>query len=405
MDPLYNPYTPNAGALPPVVAGREQQMKSFEVLLARLSRGRTEKSMVITGLRGVGKTVLLGTFREKALGRNWVVVELEAAKNDENSFRKELFYKLRSALFELSPRTRWKEKAKRAASILKSFSLTVDPSGALAANFDVAAMEGLADTQILSQDITEVFVALGEAAKEEGRGVLLLIDEMQFLNRQQMESIITALHKTVQRSLPITVTAAALPQIRERLGDAKSYAERLFRFVEIGGLSPSDARSALVEPAREENADFEDAALQAAIDITGGYPYFLQEIGHALWDTAETSPFRKSDVMSARELYENRLDESFFRVRLDRCSDSERAYLRAMAELGPQPHKAAKVAELLGRESTQVATVRSRLVEMGLIYTPKHGEAAFTVPQFDSFMLRTEPQLLPMPEKRKRKKG
>lgn len=143
MDPLYNPYTPNAGALPPVVAGREQQMKNFEVLLARLSRGRTEKSMVITGLRGVGKTVLLGTFREKALGQNWVVVELEAAKNDENSFRKELFYKLRSALFELSPRTRWKEKAKRAASILKSFSLTVDPSGALAANFDVAAMEGL----------------------------------------------------------------------------------------------------------------------------------------------------------------------------------------------------------------------------------------------------------------------
>jgi Cdc6-related protein, AAA superfamily ATPase len=393
MQALTNPYTPNAGAEPQAVVGRDDQLGSFDLLLARIERGRTEQSMIITGLRGVGKTVLLGQFRAKALARDWVVVELEVSKNDESHFRRTLATKLRTALFELSPRVRWTERFQHAAAVLRSFTVSVDAAGTLTAGLDVDAAQGFGDHGDLSLDVTDVFVALGEAARERGRGVVLLLDEVQFLSKQQLEAVIEALHKMVQRKLPITLVGAGLPQIAELAGDAKSYAERLFKFPSIGNLEDEDAKAALTKPASEEDVSYESDALIEALTVTGGYPYFLQELGYAVWTVAEGPVITRDDVVTAVPGYEAKLDESFFRVRLDRATEMQRVYLRAMAQLGPQAQKASDVAEVMGRTSQNLGPTRAELINMGLLFTPEHGYAAFTVPHFDTFMIRAMPVL------------
>lgn len=401
MDPVTNPYTPNAGAKPDVIVGRDDQLKSFDILLRRLGRGRTEQSMIITGLRGVGKTVLLGQFRDKAEAAEWIVVEHEVSKHDDAAFRRETALKLRTALLQLAPRTRWTDRARRAAAALRSFTFSVDAMGQFQASLNVEPVEGLADHGELALDLTDVFVAMGEAAQAHGSGVVLLFDEVQFLAKAQLEALIMALHKTVQRQLPVTLVGAGLPQIAELAGDARSYAERLFKFPEIGDLDDADARRALAEPAEGEGVLYEPAALDQALQVTGGYPYFLQELGYAVWGVASTSPITAADVAEAIELYEAKLDSSFFRVRLDRTSELQQAYLRAMAELGPEPQKAADVAAKLDRESTQLGPTRAELIDMGLLYTPQHGYAAFTVPHFDQFMLRAVPELVVPPLRRR----
>jgi hypothetical protein len=399
---LTNPYTPNAGAEPQAVVGRGDQLASFDLLLARIERGRTEQSMIITGLRGVGKTVLLGQFRTKALLRDWVVVELEASKHDESEFRREISARLRSALLELSPKARWTDRFRHAAAVLKSFTVSIDAAGAWSAGLDVEAAEGFADHQNLAMDLTDLFLALGEAATERGRGIVLLFDEIQFLSRAQLEGLIQALHKMVQRKLPITLVGAGLPQIAELAGDAKSYAERLFKFPAIGNLSPEDAKAALSVPAQEEDAQFDEDALNEAFAITGGYPYFIQELGHAVWTVSDGPKITLEDVRTAVPAYEAKLDASFFRVRLNRATDLQRAYLRAMAQLGPEAQKASDVAALMGRPSTNLGPTRAELINMGLLYTPEHGYAAFTVPHFDRYMLRAIPTLV-VPELKSRR--
>jgi predicted ATPase len=401
---LTNPYTPNAGAEPQAVVGRDDQLESFDLLLARIERARTEQSMIITGLRGVGKTVLLGQFRTKALERDWVVVELEVSKNDENHFRAALATKLRTALFELLPKARWTDRFKHAAAVLRSFTVSVDAAGAISAGLDIDAAEGFADHDNLALDLTDVFVALGEAAKEKERGVVLLLDEVQFLSKQQLEAVIGALHKMVQRKLPVTLVGAGLPQIAELAGDAKSYAERLFKFPSIGNLDGDDARAALTKPAAEEDVAYDDDALTDALHVTGGYPYFLQELGYAVWTVADGPVITRDDIVTAVPGYEAKLDASFFRVRLDRATETQRAYLRAMAGLGPAPQKASDVAEAMGRTSQNLGPTRAELINMGLLYTPEHGYAAFTVPHFDKFLLRAIPTLsVPTLKPRKRK--
>jgi hypothetical protein len=399
-----NPYTPNAGAQPPATFGRDAQIDNFNLLLRRMSAGRPEQSMIVTGLRGVGKTVLLGQFYREALRQNWVVIEVEATKHDDKAFRSRMAADAKAVLFGLSPRARWNNRLERAGSILKSFSLSVDAAGTVSAGLNVEAMEGLGDRGDLQHDLTDLFVALGEAAQSKERGVVLLYDEVQFLSQVQLEALISALHKTVQRGLPVTMVGAGLPQIAELAGDAKSYAERLFRYPRIGHLEPSDARLALSRPAEEEGASFAPAALDRSLQITSGYPYFIQELGYAVWGVAEGPEITEQDVVDAEALYEAKLDSSFFRVRLDRATAKQTAYLRAMAELGPEPQKASDVAAAMGRDSTQVGTTRAELVAMGLLYTPEHGYAAFTVPHFDKFMLRAVPDLV-VPEIRKRPKS
>lgn len=402
MDPLANPCTPNAGAEPQAMVGRDDQLALFDLLLGRLARGRPEQSMIITGLRGVGKTVLLGRFRARALEARWVAGEREVRKNDDAAFRREIAAKLRTCLLQLSPRQRWSDRLKHAAKVLKSFTLTIDSTGVWTAGFDVDAAEGVADHDDLSLDLTDVFVAIGEAASECARGVLLLFDEVQFLGRSQLEAVIQALHKVVQRKLPVTMVATGLPQIAELAGDAKSYAERLFKFSAIGNLSSEDAQAALQRPAQQEGASFSDGALTRAVEITGGYPYFLQELGYAVSTIADDSLITEGDIELCLPSYESKLDESFFRVRIDRVSALQRAYLHAMAGLGSTPQKAADVAEAMKRTSQNLAPTRAELINMGLLYTPEHGYAAFTVPHFDRFLLRAIPKL-DVPPLRKRR--
>ena len=401
MDRLRNPYTPNAGATPQVIVGRDDQLETFDLMLARLARGRSEQSMIITGLRGVGKTVLLGQFRAKAENAGWVVLELEVSKHDDDRFRRDLALRLRTALLELSPKAQWGERMRRAASVLRSFTIKVDQHGSWYASLDIEPAEGVADHGDLALDLTEVLVAVGEAAASSDRGLVLLLDEIQFLSRPQLEALIAALHKVVQRQLPVTMVGAGLPQIAELAGDAKSYAERLFTFPVIGNLSDLDAREALRQPAAEEGATFDEDALTRAVEVTGGYPYFLQELGHAVWAVADDDRITLADVEAAVPIYESKLDSSFFRVRIDRTTELQRAYLRAMAGLGPEPQKASDVAEVMGRTSSQIAPTRAELINMGLLYTPEHGYAAFTVPHFDRFMLRAMPELVvPAPRRR-----
>lgn len=403
MDSIDNPYTPNAGATPESLTGRDGQIGDFQVLLKRLERGRSEQSMIVTGLRGVGKTVLLNRFVEIATAAEWEVVEFEASKHDDGHFRQTMFSQLKAALLRLSPRARWTDRGRRAGEVLSAFAVSVDQQGTWSMAWDVPPAEGLGDHGDLGMDLTDVFVALGEAAKERQRGIVILIDEIQFLAKSQLEALIQSVHKTVQKKLPVTFVGAGLPQIAELAGDAKSYAERLFTFPKIDSLNEADAREALVAPAAAEGAVYTEDAIDAAIAITRGYPYFLQELGYQVWTVATANRITADDVELAREAYEAKLDASFFRVRLDRATVLQTAYMRAMAELGPAPQKAADVARLLDRDSSQLGPTRAELIEMGLLFTPEHGYAAFTVPDFDRFMLRAVPILDVPPIQRRRK--
>lgn len=360
--------------------------------------------MIITGLRGVGKTVLLNRFEQIARGAGWEVVEFEASKHDDTKFRQALFSQLKSALLRLSPRARWTARGRRAAEVLSAFAVSVDQQGTWSMSWDVPPAEGLADHGDLGMDLTDVLTAIGEAAAEEGKGVAILIDEVQFLAATQLEALIQSIHKTVQRKLPVTFVGAGLPQIAELAGDAKSYAERLFKFPRIDSLDDADARTALTEPAAAESAVYDRDAVDLAVDITRGYPYFIQELGYQVWIIARNNRITREDVTLAQEAYEAKLDSSFFRVRLDRATPLQTAYMRAMAELGPEPQKASDVARLLERDSTQLGPTRAELIEMGLLYTPEHGYAAFTVPDFDKFMLRAVPKLEVPPVQRRRPK-
>jgi hypothetical protein len=389
MDPRDNPYTPNAGARPPALVGREDELAAFDVLLARLARGSTDQSVIITGLRGVGKTVLLGEFRIRAEAQGWIAVEAEITRHPDFGLR--MAQLTRRALLQLAPKARWKDRARRAAGVLKSFTITVSSNGALTAGLDVEAAEGMADTGEIVQDLADLVVALGEVAKESGRGVVFLFDEIQHLPRVDFEALIAALHKSVQRALPITFVGAGLPQMPRLAGEAKSYSERLFRFPSIGRLPHEQALRALVQPASDLGVAFTGEAADEIVAFTEGYPYFIQEYGRIVWDEAVDAPISAADVAAVRPLVAAKLDGSFFRVRAERTTPLELSYLRAMAELGAEPQKAGEVAAVLKRGAAQVGPTRARLIEKGLLYTPGYGLAAFTVPQFDKYLLRTMP--------------
>lgn len=386
MDRARNPYTPNAGAPPRYFAGRAAEVDDFRVLLKRLAAGYTEQSMVVTGLRGVGKTVLLGEYRSIAEEEGWVAIDAEVSKNTD--FGPQMANLARRALLQVSPKMRWGDRARAAAAAIKSFSLTVQPDGSLTGGLDVEQAWGRADTGILNEDLADVFEAVGEAAKERDSGVVFLFDEIQFLHKSELEALIGAVHRTVQRKLPVTFAGAGLPQLPGLAGDAKSYAERLFKFPLIGELPEAAAREALVLPARAEAVEYEAGAVDEILRYTEGYPYFLQEYGRAAWNVAEGPTISREDVEAAGDVVDAELDESFFRARVQRSSPEELRYMRAMAELGADAHKAADVAGVLKKTSEQVAPIRARLISKGLLYTPRHGYAKFTVPQFDRFMKR-----------------
>ncbi len=404
MDRRLNPYTPNAGARPPVLVGREDELEEFDVLLHRLEAGHTEKSLIVVGLRGVGKTVLLGEFRQLALDREWHVVEIEVSKWDDAQFRRSIARELRRVLHSISARSR-SQKLRGAMGALRSFTLKVDPEGHLTIGLDADASVGVADSGDLDADLSDLLVGVGEAAREHGTGVVLLLDELHFLSRPQMEALIAAVHKTVQRSLPITAAAAGLPQIHELVGDAKTYAERLFKFPSLGRLDGADAREVLREPARQLDVRFGDEALAVGLEFSKGYPYFLQEFGEAAWDLASGSSIDVMDGLRAKLVVQEKLDSGFFKVRLERTTELQKAYLRAMAELGPDAQLASRVADLLERTSSECGPTRKQLIDKGLLYATEHGYAAFTVPGFDEYLKRAIPELAPPPIRRRPGRG
>ena len=387
MDPIRNPYAPGAGTQPPELAGRDEVRKTARIALARTKIGRPSKSMLMLGLRGVGKTVLLDRIREEAEANGIYTLRIEAPEN--RSLPSILAPQLHLTLLRLSNRKAARLLAQRALRGLAGFASALKVKYEdIEVGLDFDPEPGLADNGDLETDLQDLFEAVGEAAKAGGSCLALFVDELQYVQEDELAALITALHRTAQRRLPVTMVGAGLPQVRGRMGKAKSYAERLFDFPDIGPLSPEDAKLAIAKPAQDEGVEIEASALDAIVAQTQCYPYFLQEWGKHVWDVAERSPITASSVEVASGQAIADLDESFFLVRFDRLTPTEKRYLRAMAQLGPGPHRSGGIAQILNRNVTSLAPTRSQLINKGMIWSPSHGDTAFTVPMFDEFMLR-----------------
>lgn len=390
MDPIRNPFAPGAGTPPPELAGRDEVLEAARVALERARRGRPVKSMVLVGLRGVGKTVLLDTIRKQAENNGMCTLEVEAAEN--RSLPAVLAPRLQVSLLKLSRRqaaTQWVQRAlKGIAGFAKALKVTYQD---IEISLGHEPEPGLADSGNLEIDLQALFEVAGEAAKNSSTTLVLLVDELQYVPEDQLAALIAALHRTAQRRLPVVMVGAGLPQLRGQVGKAKTYAERLFDFPMIGPLLPDDARIAIEKPTIHEGVSINPDALDEIVAQTQGYPYFLQEWGKHMWDVANTSPITTADVAAATQQTIASLDSSFFRVRFDRLTPSEKRYLRAMAQMGAGPHRSGAIAQELRRPVQSLAPTRSKLIGKGMIWSPGHGDTAFTVPMFDGFMRRIMP--------------
>lgn len=387
MDKIRNPFSPGAGSPPPELAGRDGILEQARVLLGRVLAKRPEKSLLLTGLRGVGKTVLLNEIERMAQASGYRTILIEA--HEGKSLAVLLAPQLRRLLFDLDRIAGAGDKVRRGIAVLKSFIGAVRIKvGEIDISLDIEPEPGTADSGDLETDLPSLFLAVGEAAQERGVAVALLIDELQYFSSQELSALIMAMHKMQQRQLPLLLIAAGLPILPGLMGESKSYAERLFSFPDIGPLPEPDATKALQDPVRQAGEAFEPAALAEIFRLTRGYPYFLQEWGYQAWNHATASPISLAVVRQTSALVAQRLDENFFRVRFDRLTPREKKYLRAMAELGPGPHRTGDVADKLGVKINTLGPVRANLIKKGMVYSPSHGDMAFTVPLFDEFMRR-----------------
>lgn len=385
-----NPFSPGAGTPPPELAGRDEIREAVRIALERIRLGRPSKSVLMVGLRGVGKTVLLDQMRNDAEAAGIHTMRIEAPEN--RSLPALLAPQIRQALIRLSRNEQAKELANRALRGLAGFAKALKVKYQdIEVGFDFDSEPGLADNGDLEHDLQALLEAVGDAAKKAKTAIVMFIDELQYVDETEMASLITSLHRVAQRQLPVALVGAGLPQLRGRMGKAKSYAERLFDFPVVGPLTPPAARIAIAKPAQANDVLVNEDALDQILEDTQRYPYFLQEWGKHAWDTAASSPITLKNVQEASKAAVVALDESFFRVRFDRLTPAEKKYLRAMAELGPGPHRSGKIAEELGREVTSLGPVRNNLIAKGMVWSPTHGDTAFTVPLFDEFMLRIIP--------------
>jgi len=387
MDPISNPYSPGAGKRPPALVGRDGQIDEFDVAVRRLAAGRSDRSQMLTGLRGAGKTVLLREFRDVAARHSWATQSLEAG--EDSLFVRQIAAAVQGALLDLTPSRRLSQMASRVLGVLKSFHLSWEIPEAGTVTLGVDPVDGRADSRILERDLTDLLREVAQHAKDQNKGVVITVDEIQHLPMQHLRPLIVGLHEISQLGLPLLVVGAGLPSVLGLLGEARTYAERLFGFVEINSLGDDAAAQALVEPASAEGVSWDDRAIEEALLLTQGYPYFLQEFGKQAWRIAE-GPDRitRQAALGAIPLVRAELDSVFFRVRMDRTTDTQRAYLAAMAEMGPGPHRSGDVAAALGKKTTQVGPVRHSLIQRGLCYSPRHDVIAFTVPMFDEFIRR-----------------
>lgn len=390
MDPIRNPFAPGAGTPPPELAGRDALRETLRVALQRARINRPAKSAMLVGLRGVGKTVLLDRVRQDAEAAGIHTGRVEAPEG--RSLPALLAPQLRQALLRLSLVANAKEFAIRGLRALAGFvgKLKVTYND-IEVGIDYDAEPGLADNGDLEHDLQALLEQVGLAAKAAGTAFAMFIDELQYVEEHQLAALITAMHRTEQLQLPIVLVGAGLPQLRGRMGNAKSYAERLFDFPEIGPLPADAAKQAIEKPLHNEGVEITDAALQEILRVTNGYAYFLQAWGSHTWQAASFSPIEIDDVRAASRLAIAAMDESFFRVRFDRCTPKEKRYLRAMAELGAGPHRSGDIAGCMSSTVNSLAPTRNSLIGKGMIWSPNHGDTAFTVPMFDEFMKRIMP--------------
>jgi len=390
MDPIKNPFSPGAGSPPPELVGRDPILEQARILLGRIKMKRPEKSMLLTGLRGVGKTVLLNEIERMAQSDGYRTVSIEA--HEDKALGMLIAPNLRTLLYDLDRMAGAGDKVKRGLAVLRSFigglKVTV---GEVTFGLDIEPEKGAADSGDLEIDLPNLFVVVAEAAEERNIAVALFIDEIQYFTQKELGAVIMAMHKVQQRQLPLVLLGAGLPILPGLAGESKSYAERLFSFPDIGALSEDDTAKALREPARAAGVEFEPNALKEVFRLTKGYPYFLQEWGYQAWNLATASPVKLDIIKKATATVIPRLDKNFFRVRFDRLTSSEKNFLRAMAELGPGAHRTGDIADTLGVKVTSLGPVRAKLIRKGMIYSPAHGDMAFTVPLFDEFMIRAIP--------------
>ena len=390
MNPIYNPFAPGAGTPPPELAGRTQLREQLMLALERARIGRPAKSAMLVGLRGVGKTVLLDRIREEAEKIGIHTIRIEAP--EQRSLPALLAPEIRLALLRLSQVEAAKDYAVRGLRALAGFvSKLRIVFKDIEVGLDYEPEPGLADNGDLEHDLQALLEQLGMAAKAAKTAVVMLIDELQYVAEPQLAALITAMHRIEQRALPVVLIGAGLPQLRGQMGNAKSYAERLFDFPEIGPLCPSAAKQAIVKPLENEGVEITDEAVQKILDVSQNYAYYLQQWGSHTWRAASASPIVLSDVEKASMTAVAALDEGFFRVRFDRLTPREKKYLRAMAALGPGPHRSGDMAAYFSSEVSSWAPTRSSLIRKGMIWSPNHGDTAFTVPMFDEFMKRIMP--------------
>lgn len=390
MDPLTNPFAPGAGTQPPELAGRDEVLQAAKTAFARVKLGRSAKSQMLLGLRGVGKTVLLNKLAALAEDAGFLSIMLEAP--EDRRLAEMLVPPLRQHLFKLSHKEATKDIARRGLAVLRAFAGAFKV-GVGDIEFSVQSEVGTADSGNFEADLPEVLLATTEAAKAAGLGIALFIDEVQYLSLPDLAALIASVHKLVQKGLPFVLIGAGLPQLAALAGEAKSYAERLFDYPRIDALPSQEARKAIVVPIDREGVEIDDDAVDFIVETSHGYPYFLQEWGYHTWARAERSPITLADAGQARLTTLRALDESFFRVRFDRMTPREKDYVRAMAELGQGPHRSGEIAQALDIGVQAAAPLRSGLIKKGMIYSPQHGDTAFTVPMFDEFLKREMPTL------------
>lgn len=385
MDPVRNPFAPGAGSQPPELAGRDDIVADANIALQRVLLGKHARSQMMLGLRGTGKTVLLNTIENAAEEVGYLTSAVEAP--EDKALADLLFPKLQQVLRKLSLVEAAKAKTYEAMGALRSFASAFKVAiGEVSIAVDPAP--GVADSGNLEYDLSELFVAIGTAAKAAGRGWCLLIDEVQYLKQEELAALMVAMHRINQKQLPVIFFGAGLPQLAGLSGDAKSYAERLFTYPKVGPLDRRAAETAVREPIKDEGEDITHEALSQLVTITEGYPYFLQEWGFQAWNVADASPIDVADLGRATENALRRLDDGFFQVRFDRLTPKEREYVIAMAQLGKGPYRSSEVAEQLRERPSTLGPRRAQIIAKGMIYSPQYGDIDFTVPMFDDYLRR-----------------
>lgn len=384
-----NPYTPGAGRKPPNLAGRDDDLENFQALTERLAAGGYERSLIYSGLRGVGKTVLLMELDVLATEAGWATTDVQEV-GSQPDFRVTFARMAARLLREMSRKHRVKDHVDRALSVVKAFSVAV-PAG-VQLKLDVEAATGVADSGDPEQDLTDLVREIGEVARATGAGALFLIDEMHNLDASSLAAICIAFQAISRNALPVAMVGAGLPDLKTRLMSAKPYADRLFQYHELGSLSPGAARAALVAPAATRDVSYEEPAARRVVREAAGYPYFIQEYGLELWNHAETSPITSADVEAVREIVTDSLARNFFGVRFQLATDSEQRYLAAMASQKDPPYRSADVAHAYGaKDQRGVSIHRDGLIQKGLIWSPRRGQLDFTVPLFAEYVRENHP--------------